>query len=221
MTESCNAGKAAIFDLDGTLLDSMHVWTDVDNEFLTKRGFDVPDDYADTIAHLGFDDCARYTVKRFNLPDTPEELMDEWNRMAFEAYTTTVPLKPHAGEYLRHLKATGAKLAVATSLPPDLREAALRHVGVYDLFDAFASVDDVGNVPKDQPDVYLHAARCVGVAPSDCTVFEDILVGIKAVKSAGMKAWAMYDASSRIHWEQIRLIADGVLHDFADAPAEL
>ncbi|OXN00502.1 beta-phosphoglucomutase [Bifidobacterium vansinderenii] len=216
-----NAGKAAIFDLDGTLLDSMHVWTDVDNEFLHKRGFDVPADYAESIAHLSFEDCAEYTIRRFGLPDSPQDLMDEWNRMAFDAYTTTVPLKPHAGEYLRHLKVTGAKLAVATSLPPRFREAVLRRLGVYDLFDAFSSVDDVGDVSKDQPDVYLHAAAQVSVQPTDCTVFEDILVGIRVVKSVGMHAWAMYDASSKNHWPQIQAVADGVMHDFSEAPRVL
>ncbi|MBW3087790.1 HAD family phosphatase [Bifidobacterium sp. 82T24] len=216
-----NAGKGAIFDLDGTLLDSMHVWTDVDNEFLHSRGFDVPRDYADSIAHMSFDGCARYTIERFGLPDTPEELMDEWNRMAFEAYSTTVPLKPHAGEYLRHLKATGTRLAVATSLPPNFREPVLRRLGVFDLFDALCSVDDVGHVSKDHPDVYLYAAERIGVEPHDCTVFEDILVGIRAVKSVGMTAWAMYDASSATHWPQIRKVADGVMHDFDEAPRTL
>ena len=213
-----NAGRGAIFDLDGTLLDSMHVWTDVDNEFLRGRGFDVPADYAESIAHLSFDGCARYTIARFGLPDTPEELMDEWNRMAFTAYATTVPLKPHAGEYLRHLKATGARLAVATSLPPNFREPVLRRLGVFDLFDALCSVDDVGHVAKDRPDVYLYAAERIGVAPRDCTVFEDILAGIRAVKSAGMTAWAMYDASSQSQWRDIRAAADGVMHDFDEAP---
>ncbi|PJM73148.1 beta-phosphoglucomutase [Bifidobacterium primatium] len=216
-----NAGKGAIFDLDGTLLDSMHVWTDVDNEFLHARGFDVPRDYADSIAHMSFDECARYTIERFGLPDTPEELMDEWNRMAFEAYSTTVPLKPHAGKYLRHLRNTGARLAVATSLPPDFREPVLRRLGVFDLFDALCSVDDVGHVSKDRPDVYLYAAERIGVKPGDCTVFEDILVGIRAVKSVGMTAWAMYDASSRSHWPQICEAADGVMHDFDEAPRTL
>lgn len=216
-----NAGKGAIFDLDGTLLDSMRVWTDVDNEFLHRRGFEVPQDYAESIAHLSFDGCARYTIERFGLPDTPEELMDEWNRMAFKAYATTVPLKPHAGEYLRYLSATGARLAVATSLPPNFREPVLRRLGVLDLFDALCSVDDVGHVSKDHPDVYLYAAELIGVEPHDCTVFEDILAGVRAVKSVGMTAWAMYDASSKSHWPRICATADGVMHDFDEAPRRL
>ena len=213
--------KAAIFDLDGTLLDSMGVWNQVDVDFLTKRGFDVPEDYLTTIAAMQFRQIAEYTIARFGLDDTPEQLMDEWNEMALVAYCTTVEAKPGALEYLRSLRAAGVGLAVATSLPPMLREPALEHAGMLDLFDVTVSVDDVGDVGKDRPDVYLLAARKLGVRPQDCTVFEDLLVGMRSAKSVGMKVWAMHDASSQADWPAICALADGTLFDFHDAPQQL
>lgn len=178
-----NQGKGAIFDLDGTLLDSMGVWDQVDVDFLAKRGIEVPDDYMQKVAAMQFRQIAEYTIARFGLSDTPEALMEEWDHMARVMYATVVEAKPYAREYLESLKASGAKLAVATSLPPMLREPAMKHVGIFDYFDDVVSVDDAGDVGKTEPDVYLLAASRLGIKPSDCTVFEDLLVGMRSAKS--------------------------------------
>ena len=154
--------KAAIFDLDGTLLDSMGVWDQVDIDFLNKRGIEVPPDYMTKVSAMQFRQIAEYTIARFGLTDAPEELMQEWDDMASVAYSTTVEAKPGALDYLRDLKDSGVKLGVATSLPPRLREPALRHVGMFDLFNDIVSVDDANDVGKDQPDVYLLAAKRLG-----------------------------------------------------------
>ena len=114
-----------------------------------------------------------------------------------------VEAKPYAREYLESLKASGAKLAVATSLPPMLREPAMKHVGIFDYFDDVVSVDDAGDVGKTEPDVYLLAASRLGIKPSDCTVFEDLLVGMRSAKSVGMHVWAMHDDSSDADWPEI------------------
>lgn len=216
-----NSGRGAIFDLDGTLLDSMGVWDQVDVDFLGRRGIEVPPDYMAKVSAMQFRQIAEYTIDRFGLEDTPEQLMDEWDRMARVAYSTVVEAKPHAVEYVRHLKDTGARLAVATSLPPALRGPAMEHVGLDGLFDAVCSVDDVDDAGKDRPDVYVHAAGMLGLEPAACTVFEDLLEGIRSAKSVGMTVWAMHDDSSDRQWSVICDEADGVLFDFARAPRVL
>ena len=205
-----NHGKAAIFDLDGTLLDSMGVWDQVDIDFLAKRGIEVPADYMGKVAAMQFRQIAEYTIARFGLTDT-----------ARVAYSTVVEAKPHAVEYLSYLKRSGAKLAVATSLPPALREPAMKHVGIFDYFDQIVSVDDANDVGKDRPDVFLLAAGRLGVVPEQCTVFEDLLVAMRSAKSVGMRVWAIHDDSSDGDWPDICGLADGVLFDFSEAPRSL
>lgn len=208
---------AAIFDLDGTLLDSMGVWQRIDARFLEKRGISVPEDYAETISALPFREAASYTIERFSLPEEPDALIREWNDMATHAYGCEVALKSGAREYLLRLRAAGVKLAVATSLPPELYEPALAHHGIRALFDIVCSVNEVAR-GKAWPDIYLHAARKLGVPPERCLVFEDILPAVRGALRAGMRVYGVYDASSAAHWPQIEREAHGALRDYACAP---
>lgn len=221
MTQLVNEGKGAIFDLDGTLLDSMGVWKEVDRLFFERRGISMPPDYAHAVAAMQSGDIADYTIRRFSLDEDREDLMREWTDTAEELYANQVRTKPHALEYLHHLRSTGAKLAVATSLAPRLRDAALLHAGIRDCFDAVCSVDDAGLGGKERPDIFLYTAKNLGVAPEDCTVFEDILIAVRTARSVGMQVWAMFDASSQGDWERIRKEADGVIRDFNQAPLRL
>lgn len=212
--------KAAIFDLDGTLLDSMHVWGEVDAAFLSKRGIAVPDDYMQAMSVLHFEEAAHYTIRRFGLNERPEDIMDEWNRLAEEAYATRVALKPGAEAFLRRLYADGLLLGVATALPPQLYTACLTHLGVYSLFSAFASNDEVG-CSKERPDVYLLAAERLGVLPRECVVFEDILPGICSAKGAGMRTVGVRDAYAAHAEADIRAAADWFIESFEEYKTSL
>lgn len=90
--------KAVLFDLDGTLLDSMYVWQYVDEEFLRRRGITPPDDYGRQCSHRSFYETALYTIDLFKLPETPEQLMQEWTDLAIDEYRHNVKLKPFARE---------------------------------------------------------------------------------------------------------------------------
>lgn len=209
--------KAYVFDLDGTLLDSMQLWERIDIDFLTGRGFDVPPDYINTIASRSFPEAAAYTIERFRLPDSVEDLLAEWNEMAAYAYGHTVPMKRGAKEYLDALRARGAKLAVATSLPEALYVPALEHHDIERYFDVVCSTDEVA-YGKTRPDVYLLTARKLGVPPGECILFEDILHAVQSGKAAGMTVYGVYDEASRSDWDAIGRMADGVFRDFIDAP---
>jgi len=212
-----NSYKAYIFDLDGTLFDSMGVWKQVDNDFLAKRGIAIPSDYMPAISSMTFHEIAVYTIKRFSLPDSVESLMREWNDMAAYAYGSTVRMKPYAKEYLMALRERGAKLAIATTLSAELRGPALRNNGIDNFFHVICNTDEAG-YGKSRPDVFLLAAKRVGAAPGDCLVFDDILAAVKSAKSVGMSVCAVYDKTSANDWEEIKKAADYAIDDFRNAP---
>ncbi len=132
--------RGAIFDLDGTLVDSMGVWRQIDVDFLGKRGLSVPPDYLDAITPMGFEAAADYTIERFGFPENREEIIREWYDMAIYAYANTVPLKKGAMEYLQMLKEQNIKMAVATASDKQLVIPALTNNGVIDMFDNIKKV---------------------------------------------------------------------------------
>lgn len=204
-----------IFDLDGTLLDSLWVWDEVDTVFLTRRGLPVTPDYGQAIAHLGFADAARYTIDRFGLDETPEQLMQEWYDLARAAYRDRVPLKPHAEEFLRKLCAQGVHISAATSSEPELVLPCLDRLGITGLFDNITTIHEV-NGDKSSPDIYLLAAERMQVAPNQCAVFEDILRGIQSAKSAGFYTVAVQEAASALDQDAIRQTADRYILSFSE-----
>lgn len=210
--------KAHIFDLDGTLLDSMGVWENIDQVCLEKRGIKLPgsydyDSYVEAITPLTPLESAVYAINYFGLKGTPEELKQEWNEMAEHAYSNHIPLKPGAKEYLQNLRDQQVRMAVATSSPLSLCVPALQNHGITDLFDAICTSEEVG-CGKNRPDVYLLAAKRLGVEPQDCIVYEDSLTALKTAKSIGMTVYAVYDSASEKNWEEMKRLADYIVESF-------
>ena len=206
--------SAAIFDLDGTLLDSMWVWREVDRAFFEELGMAELEDYARSIQGMSFRETAEYTVGRFGLDRTVEEVMAGWTRMTAEAYARRVALKPGALRYLRGLKRAGVKLAVATANREELVGPTLRRWGAWELFDTVCTAAEVGDAGKSDGALFMLAARKLGVDPSDCAVFEDTLEGVRGARRAGMGAYAVRDAGNDHHESEIAALADGVVDDF-------
>lgn len=217
--------RAALFDLDGTLLDSMNVWKRVDEIFFASRGMSVPEDYGRKVAGMSYRETAEFTVAEYLPGETVQRLLDEWSRLSQREYAERVPLKPGAADYLRMLKAAGVRLAVTTALPPSMYEPCLARLNVLSLFDALCSTEHTGGRGKAGGEVYLLAARQLNVAPEDCAVFEDVLAGIAGAKRAGMRAYCVRDPHSAKDFAAMAALADGCVdtldqmrayHDFPE-----
>ena len=212
--------KAFLFDLDGTLVVSMWIWESIDVEYLDRFGLELPEDLHSCIEGMSFSETAQYFKERFSIPDTLEKMKSDWNRMAWEKYTQEVPLKSGIREFLRYHRARGVKMAVATSNSRELAEAVIAVHGLTDTFDVIVTGCDVAH-GKPFPDVYLEAAVRLGVDPSECLVFEDVVAGIQAGRSAGMEVAAVEDAYSLYQERQKKELADLYIADYQELlPAE-
>ena len=152
--------KAVIFDLDGTLVDSMWIWREIDIRFLGKYGLEVPQGLNDKLEGYSFHETAVYFKEHFPLPLTIEEIMATWNRMASEIYINEIRLKDGVKEFIELLKKRNMKLGIATSNSRKLAKDCLRSNGILDAFDYICTSDEVPR-SKPEPDVYLHAAKMI------------------------------------------------------------
>ena len=207
--------RAALFDLDGTLLDSLGVWAEIDRAFLNARGHEVPPDYTQNIRGLSFRQTAEYTKQRFQLGESVESIMEIWHLMCERAYVGEVCLKSGAKAYLQKLKREGALLGVVTTLTPRLYEPALRRNGVLELFDVFATTDETG-LDKNSGEVYRLAAQRLGLNSGQCTVYEDLSQGLAGAKKCGMRTVLVYDPHNADTFEQSRLLADEIIMDYRE-----
>ncbi len=199
--------KAVIFDLDGTLVDSMWMWKAIDIEYLGRYGYECPDELQKEIEGMSFTETACYFKEKFNLPVPIEKIKDDWNAMAADKYQHEVPMKEGMLELLIDLKQRGIKTGIATSNSRELVDTVIESLDIGEYFDEIHTSCEVAK-GKPAPDIYLLVAQCLGVEPKDCLVFEDIPLGIMAGKNAGMKVCAVYDDFSKSLTEEKKRLAD-------------
>lgn len=199
--------KAVIFDLDGTLVDSMWMWKEIDIEYLARFNKVFTEDLQVQIEGMSFSETAIYFKERFEIPDDIDTIKADWNEMAYLKYKNEVPLKEGALSFLQELKSKGIKTGIATSNSRKLVDVAIESLEISDYFDAIHTSCEVAK-GKPSPDIYLLVCEKLGVTPEECLVFEDIPQGIMAGKNAGMRVCAVQDDFSKDLEEEKRQLAD-------------
>ena len=205
--------KAVIFDLDGTLVDSMWMWKTIDIEYLGRFGIDLPETLQKDIEGMSFSETAVYFKNTFNISDSLEKIKSDWNQMAYDKYTKEVTLKAGAKEFLIFCQKKGIKLGIATSNSRELVDATIEALGIKEYFDCIMTSCEVAK-GKPSPDIYLAVAQNLCVHPTDCLVFEDVEMGILAGKNAGMEVCAIEDEFSMNQIEKKVQLADYYIKDF-------
>lgn len=206
--------RFAIFDMDGTLVDSMPFWKRLAAEFLTSKGVThIPEDILEQIKPMTMTESAALFLRHFPLEGPPERLAAEMNALMDAHYRKDIPLKVGASEYLRALRQAGVTMCVASATAEPLMEACLSRLGVRQHFRFLLSCETVG-AGKRQPDVYLEAARRMNCQPGETAVYEDALYAAATAKAAGFYVVGVYDPSAQSHWHEMKYLADETICSF-------
>ena len=205
--------EAVIFDVDGTVVDSMWMWKRIDKEYLAKFDIPLPDTLQEEIEGASFYETAVYFKEHFGIADPLEKIMADWNEMAWEKYEKEVPLKSGAREFMQLCQRKGIKMGIATSNSRELLGTIERVHGLTEYISCIRTGSEVQK-GKPAPDIYLAVAEELQVEPAKCLVFEDLTAGIMAGKNAGMKVCAVQDAYSFHSDREKRELADYYIEEF-------
>lgn len=207
--------KACIFDLDGTLVDSMWMWPEIDKEYLGRFGIEYYDNLKNEIDGISFHETAVYFKNKFGISDSIEKICKDWEDMAYDKYKYEVKEKRGCQKFLEQLKSKGIKMGIATSNNRSMVDVVLESLGMKNFFEVITTSDEVKK-GKPAPDVYLTTAKLLNVEPKHCLVFEDVVAGIIAGKSAGMKVCAVEDDFTREVRQRKKELSDYYIDDYSE-----
>ncbi len=204
----------AIFDMDGTLIDSMGFWKNLASEYLHSKGVQqIPEDLMERIKPMTMSESAALFQREFGVTGNPEV---EMNAIMNEHYRNDIPLKRGVKNYLQHLQDQGVRMCVASATAEPLMETCLVRLGVREYFEFLLSCETVG-AGKNSPLVYHESAKRLHALPQEIAVYEDALYAVRTAKNAGYYVVAVYDSSAAHHWDTVRSIADRSILNWEEA----
>lgn len=202
--------KGAVFDIDGTVIDSMKIWDRAGVTFLKKHGIEGDDDLGKKLFAMTIGQAGEYIHENF-MPDmSPEEISAGVNDVIRDFYISDAQPKESMAELIKKLKVEGVKLTVATSTDRDVFMPCLKRLELDRYFDGIFTCTEVGH-SKAEPDIFNKAMDLMGTSPEETWVFEDGLYAAKTAKSLGMKVAAVYDETSHHNWDELRCLADVII----------
>ncbi len=205
--------KVAIFDMDGTIIDSMWIWKELAMNSFTRRGIEAPDDLEQKIFSMNFVDAATFCIEHSGSLMAPEELIEEWTRDAKTMYNERITLKSSTIDLLEHLKSEGYTICLTTANWLEIAEKILDRFEIRQFFDSITVTQEVSR-GKTFPDVFLLTAKKHNVEPESCIVFEDSYYAVVGAKAAGMTVIGVYDEYARHSENDIRIASDAYIYSF-------
>ncbi len=209
--------KGAIFDMDGTLTDSMYIWDAAGETYLRNQGKEPEPNLRETLRPLSLVQAAKLFQEQYGIPHSTDEILKGFDAVVENEYRHHVTLKPGAMELLEHLKKQGLKMTIATSSPRQIVLMVLKRLKILPYFSHVVTCGDVGH-GKDHPAVYHRAAELMGLDPSSTLVFEDALHAVTTASKAGYFVVGVYDESEGIDEDKIMPLCSLYLKSLAEFP---
>ena len=204
-----------IFDLDGTITDTNGLWAEVDREFLSRRGLANTPEYEKVVSRSIYPIAAQFTKEYYDLPDSPEDIMAEWDSLAEHHYRELAPLKPGAAEFLDQCRTEGRPMAMFTACRPSLCRTALERFGLLDLFSQIVYAEEIG-LEKRDPQCFVRLSELLGVPLEECTLFDDSPDNCATAERAGMSAVGVYDAYYAARQEELKSVCRQYVRSFEE-----
>lgn len=209
--------KYIIFDLDGTLIDSMPVWKNIGGHYLESHGFAVPADLHNIIKTQTLYQTAEYFQNVLGVPHEPQEIVDEVISYVADAYRHAIPLKPFVREYLEKQSRAGVKMCILTASEATYIRPALQRLDIEKYFTDILTCTELG-VYKEDGKAFLTAMEKMGGTPQDTVVFEDAYYAVKGAKAVGLTVYAVIDDEVRSteDLQKIQVLADRCIVDYGE-----
>ncbi|WP_049963008.1 HAD family phosphatase [Ruminococcus sp. HUN007] len=202
--------KGVIFDMDGTLIDSMQSWSECDRRFLKENGIDPPPGISEVMKTLSMEECARYFID-LGVKMEPQKITDRIEEMVLDEYSTSIPLKDYVTETLDTLDRYGIPYCIATANYRTLTDTILKRFGIYDRFKFIYTCEENG-IKKDDPEFFGKVCALLGTEKESTAVVDDALHCIESAGNAGFFAAAVFDKGNA-DWEKTSAAADIAFDD--------
>ena len=207
--------EGIIFDVDGTLLNSMHVWMEAGEKYLNSLNIEAEEGLGEKLFTMTFESAADYLIEHYKLNENRDTIVKQVIHMVEEEYFYKIPKKPYVSEFLELLKQHNIPVAVATTSNRRVVEAAFKRLGIFDYFGKIFTCSEVG-AGKDKPDIYFRAAEFLGCHPEKIWVFEDAVYAAQTAKQAGFWVTGIFDSSSMGQQEKLKETVDIYIKDFSE-----
>lgn len=202
-----------IFDLDGTLIDSLEAWEDIGNRYLKSIGIQGRKTLDQEMEHMPFQEACQYIKEEFSLSQSVDEILNSVKKMIYTSYANDIVLKEGVYDFLQQSYEQGKRLCLLTANDQSLAQVVLKHQQVLSYFECIESCDNLG-YNKTNPLCYLSLARKMGVSQEKCVVFEDAYHAIKTARNAGFYTVAIVNKENQKNKDDIQKIANQTIESF-------